>query len=130
MDPITWGLVGLIAGGALTAGGILVFDKDDEPAPIVDNSVAAVQQEVILQLTDLHIASVPCSSDFIETYTDGLCREMFCRMQSRGIDSQTSGAECEEIANINNTVAILATCSDIEAPEAAEACYTLFRERK
>ena len=133
MDPITWILIGVIAGGTVVGGGMILFQPDsDSVDPVIvvpDNSVAETQQEVIIQLTDLDIAKEACATEFISTYGDGLCREMFCRMQSRGIDSQTSGTECEAIANINNTITILETCAALEG-DALEDCYEIFRERK
>ena len=134
VDPVTWVLLGVIAGGGLVGGGMVLFRPDPDPVePVVivpDNSVAESQQEVILQLTDLDIVQVPCSAEFIASQGPGLCREMFCRMQSRGIDAQASGAECEEISNLNNSITVLQTCAVVETPEELEKCYHLFRERK
>ena len=135
MDPVTWVLLGVIAGGGLVGGGMVLFRPDPDPVePVVivpDNSVAEAQQEVVLQLTDLDIVQEPCSTSFIEAYGDGLCREMFCRQLSRGIDSQTSGSECEQISNLNNTTFILKTCAELgDDPDQLEECYQLFRERK
>ena len=114
-------------------GGVLLLKPDPVPDPVVvvpDNAVAEAQQQVIVQLTDLDLAAEACSSDFLATYGNGLCREMWCRMQSRGIDAQTSGSECEEISNLNNTISILQTCAIVETPEQLAECYQLFRERK
>ncbi len=99
----------------------------EEPKPIVDNTSEA-QQEVILQLTDLDLVQAPCSTEFIKENDDLLCRELFCRMQQRGVDAQTSGAECEQIANVSNTITIYKYCHD--KGDQREECIRLFRERK
>ncbi len=62
----------------------------------------------------------------------------FCRLQTRGIDSKTSGSECEEISNIANTKAILKSCvqkvkvdgEDLETSSLNEDCVDLFSKRK
>jgi hypothetical protein len=51
-------------------------------------------------------------------------------MMTRGIDSETSGQQCEQIANINNSLQILKACSSIEDDEQREDCIQVFRERK
>jgi len=63
---------------------------------------------------------------------------MFCRLQTRGIDSKTSGSECEEISNIANTKAILKACvqtvkvdgEELETSSLNEDCVDLFSKRK
>ena len=122
------GLSSLVVGGA--SGAALVYKamrKQEEPVQIIDTT-SETQQEIIKQLTDIDLLEVPCSKEFIEEKGDLLCREMFCRMMTRGIDSQTSGQECEQISNIANTQIIRADCKNEEFGD--EDCYRLYRERK
>ena len=120
-------LVALIVGGATGALVVFKISKEDDPAPIVDTT-STKQQEIIHQLTDIDLLEEPCSIEFIEANDDTLCRSMFCLMMTRGIDSQTSGAQCEEISNIANTKTIRDDCQD--DPNGVEACYRLYLQRK
>ena len=120
-------LASLIGGGAGGAFGVYKITKEDDPAPIVDTT-STQQQEVIKQLTDIDLLEEPCSKEFIEANDDTLCRSMFCLMMTRGIDSQTSGGQCEEISNLANTKIMRADCS--QEQEGQEECYRIYRERK
>lgn len=115
----------LVGGGGGAAITHKLMSKDKEP--IVD-ATSEAQQEVILQLTDLDLVQAPCSPEFIKENDNLLCRELFCRMQQRGIDAQTTGSECEQIANVSNSITIYAYCHD--KGEQREECLRLFRERK
>lgn len=133
-------LGGIVAGGL----GTLVITKNnqeesvEQPVIVVEDPVANGQQEVIKQVTSPDLVSVSCSKEHIDKHGDLLCREMFCRLQTRGIDAQTSGAECEQISNIANTIQILEACTiKIETEEEEETvkffnedCTQLFRIRK
>jgi len=139
----------LIAGGVgLVLGGTTVFiitkDKEEpieQPSPVVvvgGDETSKAQQDVIKQVTSPDLVSVSCSKEHIDLHGDLLCREMFCRLQTRGIDSKTSGSECEEISNIANTKAILKSCvqkvkvdgEDLETSSLNEDCVDLFSKRK
>tara|TARA_R100001015_G_C4625974_1_gene184748 strand:- start:789 stop:1226 length:438 start_codon:yes stop_codon:yes gene_type:complete len=130
-------LAGLIIGG----GSVLLINKkadQDIPPVVVSDQVAKDQQEIIKQVTSPELVAVSCSQEHIDKHGDLLCREMFCRLQTRGNDAQTSGAECEEISNISNTLKILDACvSSVEVEGGTdpvnvfnEDCTRLFRERK
>ena len=56
------------------------------------------------KLADIDLVKIPCSKEYIESNSDMLCRELFCRMQQRGIDSKTSSADCASISNMNNSI--------------------------
>ena len=95
-----WLLIGVLGGGG-GATGVFIFKKPDakpEPPVVVTGS------EVGEKLADLDILKIPCSTEFIEAHKDLLCRELFCRMQQRGLDSKTSGVDCSGISNMNNTL--------------------------
>lgn len=105
------------------------------------------EQPVIIEspigdkLTDLDLLEIPCSEQYIKENGTGLCREMFCLMQTRGIDSKVSQTQCESIANINNTLTMLQYCTPTitsnmttehleKIKEEREDCFKFFRERK
>ena len=121
-------LASLAVGGLSGAFITNKITKDNQPPdPIVD-ATSEAQQEIILQLTEIDLLKEPCSKEFIDDKGDLLCREMFCLMMTRGIDAQTSGAQCEQIANIANTQIIRSDCRTSIGGE--EECYRLYRERK
>ena len=99
---MTWWLWILIGGG-LGAGSMFGITKalQDKTAP---PPVVVTASEVGEKLADIDLLEVPCSEKFIEKNTDLLCREMFCRMQQRGLDSKTSAADCSGISNMNNSI--------------------------
>ena len=131
MTPLSWALVGVVAGGAITTGGFLVFNKDEAAAaPTIIVAPPDEEAEAVLALSDISVIQPVCQPGFIEQSGDGLCRELFCWMQTNSQIGETSGLSCDAISNINNTVVILDTCGVIEDPVEVEACYTLFRERK
>jgi hypothetical protein len=124
-------LIGLIAGIAATTSIWVVAERREQPPEQVD--VEAVVTQVMSlhapseNLTEPDLLKVPCSSEFIEQNTDLLCREMFCRMTTRGVDSKTSGGECEQISNIQNKSVILEECSKLG--EGYKQCVDLFDRR-
>ena len=123
-------IVGIVigVGGAL---GIQQASKPKEPTVVQvgGDEVAKGQVEVQKQLIDLDLLVVPCSSEYVTANNDLLCREMFCRMQQRGIDAQTSQQDCSEISNIANTKAIQKSCENMQG-EVFEAWIDLFFKRK
>ena len=124
------GLGGLFVGSLTTIA--IVKDRQADSqivAPIVvSDQVAKGQQEVIKQLTDLDLLIEPCSSVYIKDQGNLLCREMYCRVMTRGIDAKTSGSECEEISNVSNSRIIINHCESFL--EHKEECYEKYRERK
>lgn len=103
-------------------------EEDAAPPVIVQDQIAEAQQDIIKQLTDIDLLSIPCSEEYLSENNSLLCREMFCRMMTRGIDSKTGGQECEEISNIANTREIIRACSEYYGT--AEECHRLFTTRK
>jgi len=134
------GLGGLVVGGSA----VLILTKNkEEPVEettvlVVGDETSEAQQEVIKQVTSPDLVSVSCSKEHIDQHGDLLCREMFCRLQQRGIDAKTSSSECEEISNIANTKIIIESCvkevevdgEDRKVSVFNEECTRLFRERK
>lgn len=129
-------IVAAVVGLALGIGGTVGIQAASRPKdPLVvavgGDEVAKGQTEVQKQLTNLDLVADICAPAFIVEQKQGdlLCREMFCRMQQRGIDAQTSQSDCNEIANISNTKSIQSACVDLEG-DAKEVCTDLFFKRK
>lgn len=129
-------IIAAVVGVALGAGGVMgVQLATKQPDPVIvavgGDEVAKGQVEVQKQLTDLDLVKDVCSPLFIVEQSQGdlLCRELFCRMQQRGIDAQTSQGDCNEIANISNTKSIQAACGDLDG-DVLEKCTDLFFKRK
>lgn len=115
-----------------TLAGVKIAKKEPVSQPVspivISDAVAKDQQEVIKQLTDLDLLTTPCSAEYIEHNDDLLCREMFCLMNTRGIDSQTAGSQCEEISNISNSKTMINHCEQFL--ENKTECYEKYRQRK
>ena len=105
------GIVAFLVGGGTVFGVTKALEKKD-PIVIQDNT-AEKQQDVVLQLTDLDLVKEACSSTFIVDKEQGdiLCRELFCRMQQRGVDAKTGATECEAISNAANKKMIFQFCT-------------------
>ena len=116
----------LILGGIIIGGGAVALIKGEKPS---DDKTSQTKQEVIKQLTDLDVIKDLCAPDKVKNVEDRLlCRSMSCLVYSRGIDSQTSGKECEEISNLANSIAIMEYCKD--RFEDSTDCYDVFWRRK
>tara|TARA_Y100000592_G_C5403840_1_gene284551 strand:+ start:380 stop:802 length:423 start_codon:yes stop_codon:yes gene_type:complete len=122
-------LGGLVLGGGATFG--FMKSREVEPVPIPE-PVVITESEVGEKLADIDLLQVPCSSEYIaQVGNDLLCREMFCRMQQRGLDSQTSGADCAGISNMNNTLLFIGMVSkhcaiSQESTDEYNRCYDRF----
>lgn len=92
--------IGLLLGGGLGTG-ITLAVTNKKP---VEQSTGVVVGE---KLADIDLVKVPCSKEYIAENGDLLCRELFCRMQQRGIDAQTSAADCAGISNMNNSMKLI-----------------------
>ena len=121
MDPITIALIAFLGGGLITGGTIFGIQKANEnKIQETTELVSAIgqlkdqlgegQKQVMINLTDQDLLKDACSTDYIKEHTDSLCREMFCRMQNRGLDKGATQAECENISHITNSKHRLETC--------------------
>lgn len=101
-------IIGLIAGGGGAAGIMHAINNKNGKGP----STALEQVKLQQKLTDLDLVRPVCGPDFIKNHPDGslLCRELFCRMQQRGIDAKTSQTDCEKIGNMLNKQALWRFC--------------------
>ena len=130
MNTIWIILLSAVGGAALTGGSIfLITNKKTEPVVVQNNAVVAEKKiEIVKQLTNTDLLAIPCGKDYLKL-DEGLCREMFCRMNEKGIDSSVSSSECSAISNLLNTKVILTTCKDYTGDQYTD-CIRLFRERK
>ena len=123
--------VGLLLGSGATWGVM----KNKPPTVIETNKVIEKMVEVDKSLTEADLLKIPCSKDYMEKNGQDLCREMFCRMNTRGGATQQTATskECEAISNLINTKVILKTCDrDVveENNTSRENCERLFEKRK
>ncbi len=102
--------VGLLVGGGATWGVM----KNKPPKIVETNKVIEKMVEVDKSLTSQDLLKIPCSKEYMEKNGEGLCREMFCRMNTRGGATQQTATskECEAIGNILNKKAIIKACED------------------
>lgn len=102
-------VVGLIAGGAAGAG-LTAGVMKNKPARIVEKMI-----EVDSSLSDADLLKIPCSKEYIKDKGESLCREMFCRMNTRsGNQSNSASAkECEAISNTINKSFVLQECNKV-----------------
>ena len=107
-------VIGLAVGVGGTIGIQQATKPKEEPKPLVvavgGDEVAKGQTEVQKELIDLDLLVEPCSKDFIESKDELLCREMFCRMQQRGLDAKTSQIDCSNIGNMLNKSSLYRFC--------------------
>lgn len=132
--------VGLVVGGGSGAGITFAFMKNKKPLVVETNKVVEKMVEVDLSLTETDLLQIPCSSEYISKHGESLCREMFCRMNTRSGNQANAATskECESISNLINSSLIISTCKiekkegqteeDIRAQK--ESCIRVFEKRK
>jgi hypothetical protein len=134
-------IISVLAGGLVTGGTMYAIEKrntkDNENTVEIIDAIANVKSEVAqsqlvstTNLTNTDLLKEPCSKEYIADNGDLLCREMFCRLQARGLDSSASQGECEQISNVKNSLIILEACHDREDAGAYQACIQVFNQRK
>ena len=121
--------VGLVVG---SSGTILTMKAFKGSTPKTEE-IAKDQIKLQIQLTDLDLIKPLCTPEFIKENDDHslICRELFCRMQTRGIDSKTAGADCESIGNMLNKNALFRFCQKVanDDKEKMRACVELYDRR-
>ena len=125
--------VAFLVGGGVGGGVTWSLMKDKEPVVIETNKVVEKMVEVDSSLTDQDLLKIPCSSEYMEKNGEGLCREMFCRMNTRsGNQSNAATAkECEAISNTINKAFVQEHCQTLSAgdDEKNKACIEFFDRR-
>ncbi len=135
-------LVGLFTGGLATSG--IVIGLQNRSARLIaiegkqgealtqlatlNTTIAQGQLDIQKNLTAPDLLEVACSVEYLDNHGDLLCREMFCRLQTREGDG-ASQSECDSIANMSNSLYILRACSDTVTPE-WDRCIAVFNSRK
>ena len=134
-------IISALGGGLLTGGALYALearsnkweDLSIQQSEVIDrvlevqNSIHKGEIDLQKNLTAPDLIAVPCSEEFIDKNGEGLCREMFCRLQTREGDG-ASQSECEEIANLNNTISILSECKVMEIE--IDKCLKVLDTRK
>jgi hypothetical protein len=134
-------IISALGGGLLTGGALYALearsnkweDLSIQQSEVIDrvlevqNSIHKGEIDLQKNLTAPDLIKVPCSEEFIDKNGEGLCREMFCRLQTREGDG-ASQSECEEIANLNNTISILTECKALEVE--IDQCIKVLDTRK
>lgn len=106
-------------------GGTLLINKAPPEQPQQHEGT----ERAIQQLTELDLSKPICDPVFIKEKGDLLCRELTCLQFSRGLDSQTSGSQCESISNIANKIEIKKACDSLQDKDEKEKCIDLFWKR-
>ena len=126
MEIFIAAIIGLVVG----IGGTIGISAATKEKQDTTDETGIAQQVVVQQLTDLDITKPLCTPKFIAENSDLLCRQITCLQFSRGTDSQTAGAQCEEISNIANTIAIEKWCNQYQDLAVKHDCIELFFKRK
>ena len=131
-------LCGILVGGGVASGvAISVVNRQDKAVQEAAATAGAKAASAVVDdltrpavnLTEPDLLKVACSAEHIDKHSDLLCREMFCRMQTRGIDAKASGTECEQISNVSNKQAMMKICDSMSSPEKQKSCYDFFDKR-
>ena len=135
-------LIGALTGGLATTGIVIgIQNRSARLAALqnqqgealaalaqINSSIATGKIELQKNLTAPDLLEVACSKEYLDNHGDLLCRELFCRLQTREGDG-ASQQECESMANISNSLHILRACNDTITPE-WDTCTEVFEKRK
>ena len=130
VKEMTWAMfvIGLLSGVGGTAGVFAVVKSKQKPG-----NTATEQVKLQQQLTDLDLVKPVCTPEFIKASVDGslLCRELFCRMQQRGLDAKTSQIDCSNIGNMLNKSSLYRFCQKQAKndKDVFRACIELYDRR-
>ncbi len=126
MELIIIFATGLVVGIGGTIGIKEALKKDTPPVVVKTHEGT---EQAIKNLTALDITKPVCDPVYIQENTDLLCRELTCLQFSRGLDSQTSGGQCESISNIANKITIERWCNQYQDASLKQDCINLFWKR-
>ena len=104
-------IIGLFVGGGSGAG--IMHSIHKKRAAKTQPSTSLEQVKLQQKLTDIDLIRPICTPEFIAKNPDGslLCRELFCRMQQRGLDAKTSQLDCSNIGNMLNKSSLYRFCA-------------------
>tara|TARA_R110000751_G_scaffold279985_2_gene382438 strand:- start:1299 stop:1724 length:426 start_codon:yes stop_codon:yes gene_type:complete len=116
--------IGLLGGTLGTTGVFIWIESKSKQMEIITknqsetiNTLATIQGDISKGQIDIQknltapdLLAVSCSAEYLETKGDLLCREMFCRLQTRE-GAAASQAECEELSNLANTLKLIQECT-------------------
>ena len=115
--------MGGAAAGAGTIGVIWFLMQRNFKPVVIKEVVAEKQIEVEAAL------KTPCSDLYLQKNGEGLCREMYCYLMTRGaIGNKASAATCESITNTINKSMIIKSCADPDETK-QRACIEIFDRR-
>ena len=122
--------IAAIVGALIGVAGTLAATKEkkDTSPPVVVETHKGTE-EAIKQLTALDLTQPLCEPEFIKEHGELLCRELTCLQFTRGMDSQTSGSQCESISNIQNKIEIEKWCNQYQDQALKQDCIDIFWKR-
>ena len=134
-------LIGILTGTLGTTGVFIwVMGKEDPPQKVLQNQGEVIKDLAEIQLTlnqgeldikknltSTDLLKVSCSQEWMADHGDLLCREMFCRLQTREGDG-ASQDECEQIANLANSLTMVSKCQSSDV--GLEQCVEIVGKRK
>ena len=93
----------------------------------IHGDITKGKTDIQKNLTAPDLLQVACSKEYLTANGDLLCREMFCRLQTREGDGAAQ-SECEEISNVSNSLSVLWDCAKIGLE--MEVCVEYIGKRK
>ena len=162
MTPLTIALISFLGGGIATGGSIWAINKSKQKEQDIEQIITSLetqfeqaQASVVVNLTQPDLLKVPCSSEYINGTFDkdgnqitkgkgeGLCREMFCRMNRQGGGQNSNGGagatqqDCSAISDANLSVLMIESCLEFWDSESAgdqnskfSQCVKIFGDKK
>jgi hypothetical protein len=150
MDTLYISLIALLVGVGGTLGvqhALRPKDIDNSVEVLraikdLESSIDKAESQAIISLTEVDLLKVPCSSEYIETQGESLCREMFCRMNRQGQGKGSTTQECDAIGNAINSKAAIQVCmaywddktitsrGGLDQNSRYARCISLFEKRK
>jgi hypothetical protein len=166
MEPISLGAICFLIGSLITGGTLWGIEashnrKNGETAKVIEaignleTKYERSQAQAVVNLTQPDLLKVPCSSEYVNgTYNekgeqvisgrgDGLCRELFCRMNRQGGGQNSGGGagataqDCSSISDANLSKLVIETCLPFWDEQSAtdqnskfQQCRNIFGEKK
>jgi hypothetical protein len=133
--------IGLLTGTlGTTAVFVWLSGKEDPTQQVLQNqgellkdmaeiqlSIHQGELDIKKSLTSTDLLQVSCSSEWMADHGPLLCREMFCRLQTREGDG-ASQDECEQIANLSNSLMMIKECQTLGI--GLQECVEIVGKRK